>query len=67
MKIVILLAAVLLTGCAGKPPMFLAEFYDRQDPCQIRNNGGRFPDFCGASAGRTYIYDNRGRPVGYIK
>ena len=67
MKILILLVAVALTGCAGNPPKFLAEFYDRQDPCQLRNNGGNFPDFCGASGGRKYIYNNQGRQVGYTK
>ena len=67
MKILILLVAVVLTGCAGKPPLFLAEFYDRQDPCQLRNNGGVFPEFCGASGKRTYIYNNTGARVGYTK
>jgi hypothetical protein len=66
MKILILFVAVTVAGCA-QPPKFLAEFYDRQDPCQLRNNGGNFPDFCGASSGRKYIYNNQGAKVGYIK
>jgi hypothetical protein len=73
MRILILFIAVLLTGCAGNPPRLLAEFYDRQDPCQRQNNGGRYPSWCGAgSAGRTVIYatptnNPLGAPVGYTK
>lgn len=58
---------ILLTGCAT-PPQWLANYYDRQDPCQLQNNGGRLPSWCGAGSGtRTYIYDNQGRQIGYTK
>jgi hypothetical protein len=75
MKTLILFVAVTLTGCAGTPPKFLADFYDAQDPCQLQNIRGatldqkvaNMPSFCGASRGRTYVYDNRGNKVGYIK
>ena len=74
MKLFLLIVtSCVLGGCAGNPPRFLAEFYDRQDPCQIRNNGGNYPSWCGAgSAGRTVIYatptnNPLGAPVGYIK
>ena len=75
MKIPTLFVAVILTGCGGMPPKFLADFYDAQDPCQLQNIRGstldekvkNMPSFCGASKGRTYIYDNRGKPLGYIK
>ena len=67
MRTVAILLAVLLTGCAGNPPRLLAEFYDRQDPCQARNNGGNYPSFCGAGNASTYIYDMRGNRIGYTK
>ena len=57
---------VNLTGCATAFTA-VAEFYDRQDPCQLRNNGGKFPDFCGAASGRTDIYDRRGNRIGWTK
>ncbi len=74
MKILILSAAVLLTGCAAPFEMY-AHYLNTQDPCQLQNIQGssldqkvaNMPKFCGASAGRTYIYNNRGLPVGYIK
>jgi hypothetical protein len=39
--------------------------YDSQDPCQLKNNGGRYPSFCGASNNRAYIYNNTNQPIGY--
>lgn len=46
--------------------------YDQQDPCQIRAELGRapgykMPNWCGASDGRTTIYDARGNRIGSIK
>ena len=75
MKILVFLVAVTLTGCAGTPPKFLADFYDSQDPCQLQNIRGttldekvaNMPSWCGASSGRKYIYNNQGRQVGYTK
>lgn len=66
-----LLALVLitnLTACAGG----IARFYDSQDPCQDRPElnrpqGYQTPSWCGASKGRTQIYNNQGRAIGYIK
>ena len=75
MKILILFVAVTLTGCAGNPPKFLADFYDAQDPCQLQNIRGttldqkvqNMPSWCGSSGKRTYIYNNQGARLGYIK
>ncbi len=69
-------------GTYGEP-LLLARMYDSQDPCQSRNwkeNGGHmdlsnvprgaqsgYPDFCGGSVGRNYIYDSQGRLIGYTK
>lgn len=54
MKLAIILATILLTGCAT-PPRFLAAMYDNNDPCQVQNNGGNYPSFCGASSGTRYV------------
>ena len=68
MKAVILATAILLTGCGTYgEPLILSRWYDSQDPCQLKNNGGQYPSFCGATSGRPTVYDNRGRPVGYIQ
>lgn len=75
MKLLLLsLTCCILGGCGTYgEPLMLARFYDRQDPCQLQNNGGRYPSFCGAgSAGRTTIYATPngapiGAPVGYTK
>lgn len=66
---VILIAT--LTGCATAPS-FLARTYNNADPCQLQNNGGNLPSFCGAGSGRTVIYSTPtanpvGAPVGYTK
>ena len=71
MKTVIfnLLALLLLTGCATAFDT-VANFYDSQDPCQTgrfseqerqrlgRPVGYQAPNFCGATQGRTYIYNH---------
>lgn len=66
--------ALLLSACGTNgEPLLLAAMYDRADKCQIRNNGGNFPSYCGAgSAGRTTIYATPtnnpvGAPIGYTK
>ena len=66
MKILILLVAVVLTGCAAPFEMY-AHYLNSQDPCQRQNNGGNYPSFCGAGSGKTYIYNNQGAKVGYVK
>ena len=53
-------------GLHGEP-ILLARMYDSQDPCQLKNNGGRYPSFCGASNNRAYIYNNQNQPIGYTK
>lgn len=63
----VLSTAIVLSGCAQ-----IANFYDRQDPCQTRAELGRPanyqpPSWCGASSSRTYIYNNRGQAQGYIR
>jgi hypothetical protein len=65
-----LLALLLLsnlTACGS-----IANFYDRTDPCQTGEHLGRPknyepPNYCGAGAGKAYIYTNTGARVGYIK
>jgi len=67
MKITILLVALALTGCAAPFQMY-AHWQNSQDPCQRQNNGGNYPDWCGAGAGKSYIYKGTGgAPVGYVK
>ena len=58
--------AVAVSGCGtyGEPKL-LSAWYDSQDPCQRKNNGGKYPSFCGASNNRAYIYDNTNQPIGY--
>jgi len=46
--------------------------YDRNDPCQTRAELGRapgyqMPNWCGASQGRTVIYNTQNQPIGYIR
>jgi hypothetical protein len=67
MKLIIaLLAFTALSGCGlHGEPILLARMYDSQDPCQLKNNGGRYPSFCGASNNRAYIYDNQNQQIGY--
>lgn len=61
------LVVINLTACghqplAGKMAWF-GDYWDAQDPCQR----SPMPDFCGASSGRTVIYNTQGYPVGFIK
>jgi hypothetical protein len=74
----ILLIVLALTGCAT-PPQWLANYYDRNDPCQTgagdparqqllgRPLGYQQPSFCGAGSTRTYIYNQSNQRIGYIK
>ena len=70
----ILIAAIVtqLTACATAP-QWLASYYDSQDPCQLQNNGGKYPRYCGAgSSGRATVYATPnqnpiGKAVGYVK
>lgn len=71
MRTAILILSLALTGC-GTGVKILAAVYDSKDPCQLQNNGGNYPSFCGASSGRTVIYSTPqgspiGKPTGYIK
>ena len=71
MKYTLLLILVAVTGCAA-PPAWLANHYDRNDPCQARAELGRpagytRPEWCGSALGRTYIYNAQNQRVGYIK
>ena len=67
MKIIILLVTVALTGCAAPFEMY-ARYQNTQDTCQRQNNGGVYPEWCGAGAGKSYIYKGQGgAPIGYIK
>jgi hypothetical protein len=70
----LMLTSCCLGGCGTYgEPLLLARFYDSQDPCQLQNNGGNYPSFCGAGGrGRTVIYATPtnapiGAPIGYTK
>lgn len=68
MRIIVLVMALTVTGCGTYgEPLILSSFYDRQDPCQLKNNQGRYPRFCGATSGRETIYTQRGEPIGYVQ
>lgn len=68
---------MMLTACSTTFDA-VATFYDRQDPCQTgqfseqerqrlnRPEGYKRPDWCGATMGRTYIYNSQGQRQGYI-
>jgi hypothetical protein len=65
--LIVTLLTINLTGCG-----VIAKIYDRADDCQTRPElnrpqGYKAPDWCGASAGRTYIYNNQSQRIGYIK
>lgn len=69
MKSLIVLSALVVTGCAT-PPQWLANYYDGNDPCQVKNYGGdwsKIPSYCGSSNNRVYIYNNYSERLGYIK
>jgi hypothetical protein len=63
-----LVSSLALSGCGTYgEPLILARWYDSRDPCQQQNwRNGAPPNFCGATAGRTYIYPKNGPAVGYI-
>lgn len=71
MRTLILLTAILLTGCAT-PPAWVADMYDRNDPCQARAELGRpagyeRPNWCGSAGNRVTIYNTKRQAIGYIK
>lgn len=68
MKLFLVSICLLFTACAT-PPAWLANHFDRNDPCQnfYRDPNYRTPDFCGASGNRISIYDNRGNRIGYAR
>ena len=77
MKYIIIAMTLMLTACA-EPPKFLANSYDRNDPCQSRAELNRpkdykIPDFCGASGplrttkNSRMIYDKNNNYIGIIK
>lgn len=56
---------LLLGGCAT-PPVWLAEYYNSQDPCLRSIN--EMPSWCGAGSGsKQTIYDSNNRRIGYVK
>lgn len=69
MKLILIpITLLLLTGCA-KPPAWVAEMYDRNDPCQRVELAGtdQYPRWCGGSGKRITIYNTQNRAIGYIK
>lgn len=69
MKLLLILVLTnLLTGCA-QMIVAMGDNLDQADMCQarFREPGYQIPPYCGASGGRTTIYNPQGRVVGYIK
>jgi hypothetical protein len=63
-KIILLASTIALSGCSTLGTT-VANYYNSQDPCQLKNNGGRYPTFCGASGSRTVIYETQhAQPLG---
>jgi len=58
MKYLLVSVCLLLSACAT-PPSFLANYFDRGDPCQTRlkEPGYQIPSACGGSGrvGPTYV------------
>jgi hypothetical protein len=67
-RLALITSTLTLSACA-QPPKFLANFYDAQDRCQnyYKVENYKSPDYCGASSGRAYIYNNGSVRQGYIK
>lgn len=68
MRLALIASTLTLSACAT-PPQWLANHYNASDPCQNYRQRANWqpPNWCGASAGRTYIYNNNGVRQGYIK
>lgn len=63
--LVVITLAAAVSACA-QPPKFLAYMYDSADRCQSQGQANyQYPAWCGASAGRTYIYTPGNIRVGY--
>ena len=56
MKLIIVLASLVLSGCASAPP-FLAAMYNSADRCQNYSNQANWqqPSYCGAASGPVYV------------
>ena len=67
-RLALITSTLTLSACAT-PPQWLANHYNRQDPCQNYYNRAdyRMPNWCGAGSGRTLIYNNAGQRQGYIR
>jgi hypothetical protein len=66
-KLITIVTLLSLTGCG-----VIAKVYDQADDCQTGSNvsrpqGYKAPAWCGASSGRTVIYNNQNQRIGYIK
>lgn len=61
MKKLIALALILMsTGCSHIIVNTIGKVYDNNDGCQLKNNGGNVPSYCGAANGSTaYVRDFR--------
>lgn len=56
----IVLFTILTTGCNHIIVNTLGVIYDNNDHCQLKNNGGNIPSYCGAGNGSTaYVRDFR--------
>ena len=66
MKYLLIAILLMLTGCAGMPPQWLANYYDNQDPClQAVKNNTRQPSFCGAANSRSTTHVRQTTPTRY--
>ena len=65
----LLIASTLTLSACATPPQWLANHYNANDPCQNYRQRANWnpPEWCGASSGRTYIYNTQGRVTGYVK
>jgi hypothetical protein len=55
---------LLLGGCAT-PPVWLAEYYNSQDPCLRSMN--EMPSWCGSGTTTVKTYDTNRKLTGYIE
>lgn len=63
MKIIAIVFTLALTGCASAPN-WLASMYDNNDPCQLQNNKGIYPSYCGSRGAGVVTRDYyTNRPV----
>jgi hypothetical protein len=63
-KILMIISILTLYGCAT-PPIWLAAYYDSQDPCQ--RPLAEMPNWCGSGTTTVKTYDTNRKLTGYIE